>query len=329
VAFLQRPVCFAAYAPPGVAKKANRGFSSGMTSAMERNLVSSSRDLGHSRAAFLLRRPGGIVLFRSFGFLILAAAASVACAADLTPKAGPAEIQAPPPAEFDWNGFYAGVNVGGGVDHFGFKWDVNTPRPSGYQEGSAGITSLGPLGGLQVGFNYKLPFFPFFPIVAGIEIDDSAAGLTGQTTVNGVLRSGLPFSATFGTEVYDFGTARFRLGYPWGRFLPYVTAGFTFGIIETSYNFSTPGFASSSASTAARTGAFPHVGAFGAGIEYAIDPHFTVKTEYLYEFINARRTLFLQPDGSSVSFGTRTMYHLVRLGLNYKFDFSPPVAVKY
>ena len=36
-----------------------------------------------------------------------------------------------------------------------------------------------------------------------------------------------------------------------------------------------------------------------------------------------------QPDGSSVSFGTRTMYHLVRLGLNYKFDFSPPVAAKY
>jgi outer membrane immunogenic protein len=326
VAILQRPVCFAAYAPPGLAKKANRGFSSGMASAMERNQVSRSSDLGHFRAAFLLRRPVGIVLFRWFGFLILAAAASVACAADLTPKAGSAEIQAPPPAEFDWNGFYAGVNVGGGVDHFGFKWDVNTPRPSGYQEGSAGITSLGPLGGLQVGFNYKLPFFN---VVAGIEIDASAADLTGQTTVSGTLRSFLPFSATFGTKVYDLGTARFRLGYPWGRFLPYLTAGFTFGIIETSFNFSTPGFPSSSASTAARTGAFPHVGAFGAGIEYAIGPHITVKTEYLYDFINARRTLFLQPDGSSVSFGTRTMYHIVRLGLNYKFDFSPPVAVKY
>lgn len=299
-----------------------------MTSAMERNRVSSSWDLGHSLAAFLARRPGGIVLFRCFGFLILAAAASVACAADLTPKAGPAEIQAPPPAEFDWRGFYAGVNVGGGVDHFGFKWDVNTPRPSGYQEGSAGITSLGPLGGLQFGFNYVLPF-SFFPILVGIEIDDSAADLTGQTTVNGLLRSGLPFSATFGTKVYDFGTGRLRFGYPFGRFLPYFTGGFTFGIIETFYHLSTPGFSSSAESTALRSGAIPHVVTLGIGVEYAIDDHLSVKTEYLYDAINSRRTLFAQPDGSSVSFGTRTMYHIVRLGLNYKFDFSPPVAVKY
>jgi outer membrane immunogenic protein len=326
VAFLQRVVCFDVYAPPRLAKTANRGFSSGMDSAMERNQVSKSRELGHSSPAFLLRRLHRLGLFVFFGFLTLSAASSVACAADLLPKMEPAEIQPPPPAEFDWNGIYIGVNVGGGVDHFGFKWDVNTPRPSGFQEGSAGITSLGPLGGLQLGFNYKLPFFN---MLAGIEIDDSAADLTGQTTVNGTLRSLLPFSATFGTKVYDLGTARFRLGYPLGGFLPYLTAGFTFGIIETSYNFSTPGFASSAASTATRTGAFPHVGAFGAGVEYAIAPHFTVKTEYLYDFINARRTLFFQPDGSSVSFGTRTMYHLIRMGLNYKFDFWPPVAAKY
>jgi outer membrane immunogenic protein len=326
VAILQRPVCFAAYAPPGLAKKANRGFSSGMASAIERNQVSRSRDLGHFRAAFLLKQPVGIVLFRWFGFLILAAAASVACAADFTPKMGPAEIEAPPPAEFDWNGFYAGVNVGGGVDHFGYKFDVNTPRPAGYQEGTSGVTSLGPLGGVQLGFNYQLPFWH---LVAGIEIDNSAADITGQSTVSGTLRSLLPYSLTSGTRVHDIGTGQLRIGYAWGRFLPYLTGGFTFGVIETYYNFSTPGFASSAASTALRSGVIPHVGAFGIGVEYAIDTHFSVKTEYLYEFINARRTLFLQPDGSSVSFGTRTMYHLVRLGLNYKFDFSPPVAVKY
>jgi hypothetical protein len=40
--------------------------------------------------------------------------------------------------------------------------------------------------------------------------------------------------------------------------------------------------------TETRTGVFPHVGAFGIGLEYAIDQHFTVKAEYLYEFINSR-----------------------------------------
>jgi outer membrane immunogenic protein len=282
--------------------------------------------LRHFRAAFLFRRPHGSGLFGYFGFLILAAAARAACAADLTPKMGSAEIQPPPPAEFDWNGFYVGINVGGGVDHFGFKFNVNTPRPAGYQEGTSGITSLGPLGGVQLGFNYQLPCWH---LVAGIEIDNSAADITGQTTINGILRSFLPYSLTTGTRVHDIGTGRLRIGYAWGRFLPYLTGGFTFGVIETYYNFSTPGFASSAASTALRSGVIPHVGAFGIGVEYAIDTHFSVKTEYLYEFINARRTLFAQPDGSSVSFGTRTMYHLVRLGLNYKFDFSPAVAAKY
>lgn len=315
MAILQRPVCFNVSSRRELAQLANRRFSSGTTLGMENTLVSRSRDFGRSSIASLLTRVCDLGVSVCLGIV---AAAGPACAADL--------LQPPPPEEIDWNGFYAGVHVGGGVDHFGFKWDVNTPRPSGFQEGSAGITALGPFGGLQVGFNYKLPFWH---LVTGIEIDDSAAGLTGQTTVNGVLRSFLPFSATFGTNVYDFGTARFRLGYAWDRFLPYVTAGFTFGIIETSYNFETPGFSSSSASTALRTGAFPHVGAFGAGVEYAIDPHFSVKTEYLYEFINARRTLFLQPDLSSVSFGTRTMYHIVRLGLNYKFDFSVPPPAKY
>ena len=277
--------------------------------------MSRSTDFGRSSLVFHLRRARDLGVSACLGIM---AAAGGACAADLLPP--------PPPAETDWNGFYAGINVGGGFDHFAFDWDVNTPRPSGYQQGSAGITSLGPLGGLQLGFNYTLPFFP---IVAGIEIDDSAADLTGQTTVSGVLRSFLPFSATFGTKVDDLGTARLRFGYPLGRFLPYFTGGFTFGIIETFYQFSTPGFSSSAESTALRSGVIPHVVTLGIGVEYALDPHFTVKTEYLYDAIDARRTLFLQPDGSSVSFGTRTMYHLVRLGLNYKFDFLPPVAAKY
>ena len=125
--------------------------------------------------------------------------------------------------------------------------------------------------------------------MAGIEIDNSAAGISGQTTVDGSFPSGTPYSATFGSRVDDIGTARLRLGYAWGRFLPYLTAGFTFGVIETSYTFATPGFFSSAASTAVRSGVFPHVGCGGIGVEYAIDSHFTVKAEYLYEFIKPYR----------------------------------------
>jgi hypothetical protein len=49
----------------------------------------------------------------------LAAAASPVHAADLPSKTEPVVLE-PTPAEFRWTGFYAGVNVGGGIDHFGF-----------------------------------------------------------------------------------------------------------------------------------------------------------------------------------------------------------------
>jgi outer membrane immunogenic protein len=248
----------------------------------------------------------------------------------LPAKTEPPVYQPPPPAEFGWNGFYAGVHVGGGVDHFGFKYSLATPPPGGFVQGTSGITASGPIGGLQVGFNYELPFFH---IVASIEIDNSASGIRGQTTVNRVFPSGAPFAATYGSKFENFGTARLRLGYAWGRFLPYLTAGFTYGIIETYYSVVTPGFFSTAASTATRSGVFPHVGAAGIGLEYAIAPNFTAKVEYLYEFINARRVIFNPAAGTSIQFGTRTMYHVARVGLNYKIDWlaptPPPIAANY
>ncbi|MCI0600754.1 MAG: outer membrane beta-barrel protein [Beijerinckiaceae bacterium] len=257
------------------------------------------------------------------------AAAGAARAADLPSKIVPPLYQ-PPPAEFSWTGFYAGIHAGGGVDHFGFKYSFNTPRPRGYIQGSTGITARGPVGGLQIGFNYELPFFH---IVAGLEIDNSASGIRGQTTFNNAFLSGAPYTVTFGTKFENFGTARLRLGYAWGRFMPFFAFGFTYGVVETSYSFATPGFFSSASSTAVRSGIFPHVGTVGIGLEYAFATNFTVKAEYLYEFINARRTLFTPGDGTTISFGTRTMYHIGRVGLNYKFDWlspaAPPALAKY
>ena len=64
-------------------------------------------------------------------------------------------------------------------------------------------------------------------------------------------------TATFGSKFEDFGTARIRLGYAWGRFLPYLTGGFTYGTIETFYSVATPGFFNAGTSTATRSGFFP------------------------------------------------------------------------
>jgi outer membrane immunogenic protein len=255
--------------------------------------------------------------------IALAAVAGPVRAADLPSKMEPPVFQPPPPAEFSWTGFYAGVNVGGGIDHFAFPYSINVLEPNNFVAGRNGITATGPFGGIQAGYNYELLFFH---IVTGFEIDSDVSGIRGQTTATGTLFFGAPVTATFGSKFEDFGTARVRLGYAWGRFLPYLTAGFTYATTETYYSLATPALFTTGSITETRTGVFPHVGAFGIGLEYAIDSHFTVKAEYLYEFINSRAVLFTPALGSTVDFNTRTMYHIGRVGLNYKFDWLSPLA---
>jgi outer membrane immunogenic protein len=252
----------------------------------------------------------------------LSAPAGAARAADLPSTTRAPVFEPPPPAEFSWTGFYLGIHAGGGVDHFAFPFGILVPG-GGFFQGTSGITASGPIGGLQAGFNYELPLFH---IVAGIEIDNSASGIRGQTTANGTLVSGAPATAIFGSKFEDFGTARLRLGYAWGRLMPYLTAGFTYGTIDTFDSVATPGFSNAGSSTATRSGVFPHVGAAGGGVEYAIAPNFTVKVEYLYDFINARPVIFSPAPGSTISFGTRTMYHIARVGLNYELDWLSPLA---
>jgi outer membrane immunogenic protein len=258
----------------------------------------------------------------------LSAPAGAARAVDLPSPTQAPVFEPPPPAEFSWTGFYLGVNVGGGIDHFGFPYFVAVP--GGFFQGTSGITASGPIGALQAGFNYELPFFH---IVAGIEIDNSASGIRGETTVNGTLVSGAQATDLSDSKFKDFGTARIRLGYAWGRLMPYLTCGFTYGTIETFYSVATPGFFNAGTNTETRSGVFPHLGAAGGGVEYAIAPNFTVKVEYLYDFINARPVVFSPAPGSSIQFTTRTMYHVARVGLNYKFDWlsllAAPVVAKY
>jgi outer membrane immunogenic protein len=198
--------------------------------------------------------------------------------------------------------FYLGIHAGGGIDHFAFPFGILTPG------GFFKVPAASPR---------RAPSAAFRPdLIASFRIDNSASGIGGQTTVNGTLVSGVPATATFGSKFEDFGTARIRLGYAWGRLMPYLTSGFTYGTIETFYSVATPGFFNAGSSTATRSGVFPHVGAAGGGVEYAIAPNFTVKVEYLYDFINARPVIFSPAAASTIQFNTRTAYHIARVGLN-------------
>ncbi len=222
---------------------------------------------------------------------------------------------------FNWTGVHVGIHGGFGVDHFGFKYGVVSPATA--FSGTDGITGVGPIGGIQAGFTYQFPFKLLVPydFVAGLEFDASWSGIAGETTAVSAAPAGQG-TATFGSKFASFGTGRIRLGCALGRFFPYITGGFTYGIVESHGSAATNGgFFVSGSTTALRSGVLPHVGNVGIGVEYAMTTNWTVKAEYLYEFINARRVEFQSPDGTSLGFGTRTMYHIGRVGLNYRFDW--------
>jgi outer membrane immunogenic protein len=227
---------------------------------------------------------------------------------------------APLPA-FSWTGFYVGVNGGYGLDHFSFPY-FYSPL-GGFETGKFGVNSGGIVLGGQAGYNYQLSNVPFIGhAVVGVEIDSDWAGIGGSTSLATALG---PLS--FGTKFENFGTARGRVGYDFDRWLLYITGGLTYATSQAYYAAN----GASGSLTATRSGVFPNVGVVGAGAEYAITDNLSARAEYLYDFSGARFDQFSPTATTAIGFGTRSMYHIVRFGLDYKFDlFEPaPVLTKY
>jgi outer membrane immunogenic protein len=261
-----------------------------------------------------------------FGYLIAAALATpgIANAADLPVRAAPPPITPLlPVGPYNWTGIYVGINGGYGTDHFAFPFGVPSPEAPFFVMGSGGIDSHGALFGGQAGANYQFFNVPWIGnAVVGVEADVDWSDIRGSTAIpvpGGTLNPG--------TRVEDFGTVRGRLGYGIDRFLVYFTGGLTFATVNTSYLLTGP-FSSSASITNTRTGVIPRMGVVGAGVEYALTNNLSVKAEYLYDFTGAHFESFTLPPDRTVQFGTRSMYHIARLGLNYKFDlFSSPAPI--
>lgn len=276
-----------------------------------------NQECGILRSSFKsFRQLVGMVVFG-----ICAGLCAPAAAADLPSVKGPPTFVTPVPA-FDWTGFYAGVNAGGGFDHFAFPY--NTAGSTRWETGTSGINSGGAVAGGQIGFNYELRNLPFIGhAVVGVEADSDWSGIRGS---NSVIAG--PYSVAFGTRFENFGTLRSRIGYDFDRLLLYFTAGFSYATINSNVNVN--GLTGSRTTT--RSGWPFHAGVIGIGAEYAITNNVTVKAEYLYDFVGARFEKFTLSPDTEINFGTRSMYHIARIGVNYKFDwFSPaaPVVAKY
>jgi outer membrane immunogenic protein len=265
--------------------------------------------------------------------LAIASASLLSCglanAADMPVKARPLP---PPVPVFSWTGFYFGAHVGGAwgttestanslsvcaqIDGFcgpvfaasGFSVPISQTQTNGF------------LGGVQGGYNWQ--FAPWG--VIGVEAQFSWTDLKGTSPCVVVLACS--------TDHDWITTLAGRFGVTYDRLLLYVKGGVAWSKVtySASLTLGSPfDFTTSVSDT--RVGAM-----FGTGVEYAFWGNWSAKIEYDYiRFKDKDYTFPLAftagPFNVNLNFDTtiKEHIHLVKAGLNYRFDWGKyPVAVR-
>jgi outer membrane immunogenic protein len=222
------------------------------------------------------------------GFLLATAGgialAPVAQAADLPIKGAPYVMPPPLPT---WQGWYVGL-------HAGAAWQDATASHT-YFNVDHSHTSF--IGGGQVGYNWQNGTW-----VYGLEADIS--GLSGSSD-SFVASSYGSFSAS--SKINWLSTFRGRMGYAPNNWMFYVTGGLAVGGVKNSLT-GPFGFVKSESKT--------RVGwTVGGGIEYLVNPNWTVAFEGLYVDLG---------DSSTFVFGPKTTKFdntaaIFRVKANYKW----------
>jgi outer membrane immunogenic protein len=239
-----------------------------------------------------------------------------ALAADMPVRPAPAAVS-------NWNGWYVGINAGGGFQSQ--EATLSSTGPFGLlplfglpAAGAIGVPMWvsGPLGGFTVGWNWQAGWW-----LAGIEADIDCANITGISNLTP------PFGAvgTFAgvTNTLDrLGTVRGRLGVLAGtNFLLYGTAGFAYGrnTLEVTVIQPAPFVNVYNQDRATKTG-----WTAGGGVEWNFISNWTVKGEYLYVDLGSQTTTGLfstvaGPLTGNITATNNDRYHILRIGVNYIF----------
>jgi len=171
----------------------------------------------------------------------------------------------------------------------GFYIGVN----GGYGEtaNSGPLAPSGGFGGGQIGYNWQ-GLFGYSPWVIGIEADIQGAGISD--------------SDDYGKNSLNwFGTVRGRIGYSFGPALLYATGGFAYGDVEAKWN---DGLSVSETQTGY---------VVGGGLEYKVNPAWSVKAEYQYLNLDASDLNGAGPLNGNFPYSDRSEINTFRVGLNY------------
>jgi outer membrane immunogenic protein len=254
---------------------------------------------------------------------VLASAAALASgpalAADLSRPIYKAPVIAAAPY-FNWSGCYIGVHGGGGWGQK--RW--RDPALANFEFSNHDIS--GGLVGGQIGCDFQTGAFVF-----GVEGSGSWADITG---------SSLDILSPGGVTLRDhsridaIGTFTGRIGWAWDRTLLYVKGG---GAVVGDRFRATcevavggcAGFPVGSTFASANDTRFGWL--VGAGIEYAFTPNWSVKLEYNYMDFGRENATFSGPvfAGAPFDFNIDQRVHVVKAGINYRFNWGGPIMAAY
>jgi outer membrane immunogenic protein len=234
--------------------------------------------------------------------LVALGATVPALAADLSARNAPyTKAPAYVAPLYNWTGFYIGGHLGGVFsDNSNFN---------GLVTGNNGNGRF--LGGLQGGADYQ--FAPNW--VIGAEAEYSwIAGNNGSVI--------FPNGNIYTNNQRGLGSVTGRVGYTWGPGLLYVKGGYAFAdnneSLTTGAGAPLPfGF----------SGDHSNGWTVGAGLEYMFTQNWSGKIEYQY--YNFGNSSFTTPAALAPFGSFRTDDHVVKAGINYRFNWGGPVVAKY
>lgn len=249
-----------------------------------------------------------------------------------------------------WSGFYVGLNAGATFNDNDHRYRADGRfRDANYDYRNAVVIydneynnfrnddDAAFTGGAQMGFNWQ-----FGPMVAGVEADINYRG-NGDNNGFNILGTGNYAGYGLYHSGSDrgnwFGTLRARLGFALDRTLIYATGGLAFGDTGGSghiyaYDVGSPGVALIDGEWRSNGNGTSWGWTLGAGVEHAFSTNWTAKLEYLYVNLdrdNNRLTNIALPNYTFTS-SDEDKFHVVRVGLNYKFggaSVASPVLARY
>ena len=261
---------------------------------------------------------------------LMASCPSGASAADI---ARPVYAKAPAAAAavFDWSGFYLGGDIGGiaqTVDGTSNFRQSNLAFTNNRQSNS--LSSSGALGGLHLGYNWKIAS----GVLVGIEGDWQWTGAKSsfcrQTDALSEACRDLRGFLTIEDATRDIATLRGRLGYAFDRVMIFGTAGAAFvdvrGSITADCRLAGCGVDGLRLLSSANISGYRTGWVAGAGLEWMVSPNWIVRGEYLHidaGTISSELATCSAASPCSASWSRSLQYDIGRVGFSYRFGSGP------